>query len=53
MKVGTGLGKYSAQTERTAQAAIIENFAKRITTTGKVPGTHTLGVEFKTQSKEE
>ncbi len=46
---GTGLGnKLNALAERNENLNAVENWNQRVKDTGRFPGTHTLGVEFKT-----
>lgn len=50
-KMGSGVGnKKTARMERFEREAILERYEQRVQEQGKHPGTHTLGVEFKTRS---
>lgn len=46
---GTGIGRFTATTERLEREEIIKNYVKRVEKLGKFPGTHTLGAEFRSK----
>lgn len=49
----TGISnRLPAEVEVQQNKEAIENFAERIIETGRVPGTHTLGAEFKTYNQQ-
>jgi hypothetical protein len=49
---GTGIGRFTASTERVEREMIFDNYAERAKALGRFPGTHSLGKEFETPKKE-
>lgn len=45
--------RLSADIEVKQSKAALANFAARIIETGKIPGTHSLGIQFKTFEKKD
>ena len=48
-KIGSGRGKRNARIEIAERKRILENYAERVEETGRYPGTHSLGAQFKTR----